>query len=215
MIRNTFILTLFFVISYVSFGQQASKTGVYEQFANRSIIKVTEYKYNYAGLLACDSSSKKIQYFNEKGQLIKESFLGRGRLNAYYIFEYNIEGFLVDIDTIGMFTYGTTISTFRDTGFVNANVQETWKIKDTSRRLIESISFSSYDSIEHKKTMEYDQNGNISLEQHYTKSGNGNYVQENSIQYFYNNMGLIEKIIWKNREDEIEYISEYKYETAQ
>ncbi|TXI84169.1 MAG: hypothetical protein E6Q38_02320 [Crocinitomicaceae bacterium] len=212
--RSTVFLILLIVFSFECFGQEASKTGVYEQYANLSIKKVTEYKYNYTGSLVCDSSPQKIQYFNEKGQLIKECFLGRGRLNSYYTFKYNKEGFLVDIDTMGMFSYGTSTGTYPTTGVEITNVKETWKVEDASRRLIESISSSSKDSTELKKTLEYDQQGHISLEQYFTKSGIGNYVKENSIQYFYNNMGLIEKIIWKNKEDEIEFINEYKYETA-
>ncbi len=213
--RSIVFLILLIVVSHEGYGQEAYKTGVYEQYANLSIKKVTEYKYNYTGLLVCDSSPQKIQYFNEKGQLVKESFLGRGKLYSHYTFEYNKEGFLVDIDTIGMFSYVTSSGTYPTTGIEITNVKETWKVEDTSRRLIESISSSSNNSTERKKTLEYDQHGNITLEQYFTKSGIGNYVKENSIQYFYNNMGLIEKIIWKNKEDEIEFIREYKYETRQ
>jgi len=212
--RSTVFLILLIIIPYEGFGQEASKTGVYEQYANLSIKKVTEYMYNYTGLPVCDSSPQKIQYFNDKGQLIKESFLGRGKLNSHYTFEYNKEGFLVDIDTMGMFTYVTSTGTYPTTVIEITNVKETWKVEDTSRRLIESIRSSSNNSTELKKTLEYDQHGNITLEQYFTKSGIGNYVKENSIQYFYNTMGLIEKIVWKNKEDEIEFIREYKYETA-
>lgn len=211
MLKN--FLIYFLILPYINFGQEASKSGIYEHFAKNKIKKVTEFKYNYHGLIACDSTPFKVQDFNEKGQLIKESFQGRGKLFAHYTFEYNNEGFLIDMDTMGMFSYSSTSSYTADTIYKTLITAETSMSFDTTSRLIEVISLSENDSLGYKKTIEYNQIGEISIEQFYTKNENLDFVKSISIQYLYNSMGLIEKIIWTNEQNVVDQITEYKYET--
>ena len=208
------IFLIYFLISpYINIGQETSKSGSYEHYTKNKIKKVTEYHYSYQGYIDCDSTPFKVKYFNEKGQLIKESFQGRGKLFAHYTFEYNNEGFLIDMDTMGMFFYSSTSSYTSDTIYKTWIKAETWISFDTTSRLNEVISLSENDSLGYKKTIEYNQIGEISIEQFYTKNENLDFVKSDSIQYFYNAMGLIEKIIWTNEHNVVDQITKYKYET--
>lgn len=79
---------------------------VYPKYQANKILRVEEYNSNY--LKSTNLSLDKVLYFNNKGQMVKECF--ERRYNACYTYEYNKEGFLINIDTLGMFGFGTGIS---------------------------------------------------------------------------------------------------------
>lgn len=197
---------------FLDFGQEASQGGVYSKYAMNKVKNVTEYIYLYTGKSKCDSTPFKIQSFNIKGQLIKESFRGIGKRRSYYTFEYNSEGFLIDIDTNGLIINTVGSSNILDTIIESKKITEKWMLYENESRLIESITTLNNDSITVKKTINYNQRGDITLEQFYEKCGAMNYEKSSSVHYFYNANGLLEKIISKNENNEVDYVNTYIYE---
>lgn len=196
----------------LSFGQVASQSGIYGKYAMNKVKKVTEYIYLYTSKSKCDSTPFKIQSFNIQGQLIQESYRGIGKRRSYYTFEYNSEGFLIDIDTNGMLIYSDGSSDISDTIIETKTISEKWMLFKNESRLIETITKTNDDSVSIKKTIEYNQRGDITIEQFYEKNDTMDYKKISSVQYFYNINGLLEKIISTNENKQIDCIYEYNYE---
>jgi len=214
MFNSILILIFLFFVAHDGLGQKSSGGGIFEQYADLRITKVIEFHYSYSGFVPCDSTPLKIQSFNSKGQMIKESFRGSGKTYPYYLFDYNDEGFLVNIDTLGIFGYGHGSSLYKDTTYEQIRINETWISFDTTRRLVETTYSRNNDSTIIKKSIDYNNSGKILTEHFYTKDGTFNFVLTNSIHYLYNPIGLIEKIVWKDENNNAYEITEYHYEMS-
>lgn len=202
------VVILLFFMSYSSdtLAQPSSGGGTFPVYKALGIIKIEEYRYNYKGPSPCDSTPFNVKYFNNKGQMIKE--IVHGRHNPYYTYEYNNEGFLVNIDTNGLIGIGHFIPiSLKDTAFEQLLIKETWFMIDTMRRLKQTIQF---DSISIKTDFTYDDFGKILSEITSYKQWDDRYYASISKLYVYNEMGLLHQIIRKE-EDQLINIREFHY----
>ena len=175
--KSTSLLTaLFLLLHFFSFGQRASENKLNLKYAVYGVEKVTEYYYSYGGYAKCDSTPRLIQFYNQKGQLINERF-PRTRYKNEYFFTYNDEGFLINIDSFGLFGFGSGFGRFVDTSY--QDIQERWICFDTTRRLVETIRTSSENDFEDSQKFAYDDFGYLC-----------------SISYFHSEGGINELVSW-------------------
>lgn len=80
------------------------------------------------------------------------------------------------------------------------------------RRLIETIKFSKADSLYQKTNFFYNRSGDNILEMIYLKDLNSEYKLFFSVERFFNELNLIERIVEKDEENnKIKNIYVYKY----
>lgn len=173
-----------------SYAQSPTLDGDYSKYVEQQIFKIEEFTYNNNLKYTLDTSLSHVLYINEKGQLTKETFY-RGKWGSDYKYEYNDEGFLVDIDTNGMFVYGYSSSiAIIDTTYNYSEITETWMDIDTFHLLKMKIEYFPKDSLAVKSTFEYDSVGRILEKQYFSKNSNEEFQFFGCDYYEYNNLGL-------------------------
>jgi hypothetical protein len=178
------------------------------RYARFGVEMVTEFYYSYRGFQPCDSTALNVQLYNKKGQLTKERF-PRSRMNNYYTYEYNEEGFLIDIDSIGFFGYGSASGRFEDTSY--EEIQECWIRFDTTRRLVQSVRY--YSDLDAQVTTDYeydDSTGRLCRSASFEEC-KAKIEFIGSSNYEYDSNGFLLKKIFRDEEETITAIHEFVY----
>jgi hypothetical protein len=209
--KYCFFLYLCYTACFV-YAQQSSGGGTFPAYKQHNILKVEEYRYTFKESPVNDSLPVRTLEFDKSGRMVREEFTQR-RSSPYYTYTYNPEGFLIDIDTTGLFGYGSFVSDrLMDTLFKHKIVEETSFYIDTFKLVASRKTTHIEDSVSYRTDFSYNTLGQLVMERTFLQDKSGKFVCIRSDQREYNTMGLLMRIIHRDeQEDEVNEVEEFKY----
>lgn len=193
------ICLIVFLLSTTNlFAQSSSGGGYYRQYHAAGVKSYSHFQIDSIDSPTIDTMFLKKVSFDENGLMTKEEFEFTPGYKVWFRYEYNLENYLVKIDSFGLIGYGYG-SAGPDT--LVAQICEKWESFDTTSRII------------YKQTTY--ENGDYEFTQTYVYNEHGALIRTNGLlrqdgvsiesytQYDYNERGLplSYKNFWRSAED--------------
>ena len=170
---------------FLSFAQQGVNGGYFPKIHNCKVSSAKSYIVNYNDSIAIDTIFNGTTFYNKQGFLVKEEFKGRYGVKSYK-YHYNDLGFLIQIDTNGLFGYGhgsnpDTVLTEHTKEYITYGDEE---------RLIRDIFVIKTDTVEFHTMYFYNSLGKVSKETHLSGRDESTLEITYYIEYSYLDCGL-------------------------
>jgi hypothetical protein len=124
---KSLLLFSYIFFSILGLSQNGIGGGNYPKIADCGIKSISKFRISYLDSNKTDTLLEYKQDYDNKGNLIEETFKGVYGGNSTYSYTYNRKGFLTDIDTSGLFGYSYG-SGGPDTAYYS--ISEAWIIVD-------------------------------------------------------------------------------------
>lgn len=180
------LLFNFLLIScFYSFAQQGLNGGYFPEIQGCKVSSANSYRVNYKDGIAIDTFSNGTTFYSKRGFLVKEEFKGTYGVKSYK-YHYDDLGFLIQIDTNGLFGYGHGLNP--DT-VLTAHTKEYITYGD-EERLTRDVFVIKTDTIEFHTLYFYNSFGKVSKETHLTGRDESTLEVTYCVEYSYLDCGL-------------------------
>ncbi len=203
------IFILFALLNLTGFSQPREKTLYDRQLELCNVKSVESFILKYDDGKVIDSIFIEIKHFNESGFLMKKELPWRKEANRIIKYNYDEEGYLIRIDSLGLFNRGGF--SYRDTMIYEKS--EIFMMVAGQKKMLEKTSKIKGDTIEFQTKYRYNDSGQLIEEVHFSGKDHNSLKLRYYINYYYLECGTLEKKVSLNADNKVksEHLRIYEF----